>query len=162
MGVNWFIASYARDTSQITPTRYCIIDDYFDQIISSGGKYAYAEVLGGHAIVKVIANVGVLATIAADPRFLRISATYLAEPLSGLSPAQRTAIRNRLTAMGYSTEEISSRLTNNLSTKTLGDVLRFAASRRLKPRYDEALDQIVLDGAVQVCRAVEDVDNEAK
>jgi hypothetical protein len=39
-------------------------------------------------------------------------------------------------------------------------VLRFMATRRLKPRYDSLLDLIVLDGDEQDCRPVEDVDRE--
>jgi hypothetical protein len=62
--------------------------------------------------------------------------------------------------MGYSLAEIAAVMpaTGNWSSITLGQVLRFAASRRLKPRYDAPSDTIVCDGAIQECRSVASVD----
>lgn len=62
--------------------------------------------------------------------------------------------------MGYDDTEISNNLGANLKTRTLGEVLRFAASRRLKPRYDAVSDEIVLDGEVQACKLVDDINKE--
>lgn len=158
MPVAWFICTYKRDPNPGPPTRYCAMLDFDDQIQADGGHWAETEVLGNYALVKTRASTATLVAIAADPGFLRIPLSRLNDSLSSLSAQQRNAIRTRLNAMGYSDSDILTALGNNLAQRTLGDILRFAASRRLKPRYDAVQDLIVLDGAIQVCRPVADVD----
>ena len=121
------------------------------------------EVLGGYAVVKVRAAAATLTTIAGTAEFQRIPAAFttLNTTLGSLTTAQRTAILNRILAMGYTTAEIQTVLGSNLAgwrTKTLGQLLRFIASRRRKPRYDAIADAIVLDGIVEACASVDDVD----
>ena len=152
----WFICSYKLRPDR-PDRRYCAMDDFTAQITADGGAWTESEVLGGYAIVKVRA----LSTIASTAEFQRVPRDLLIDPLSSLSTAQRRAIRDNLNAMGYTDAEISAALGNtNLNTVTLGQVLRFAASRRLKPRWDDAQQQIVLDGAFQACRPIADVDAE--
>lgn len=159
MAIQWFICTYKRTTGRM-PGRYCAMDDYTPQILADSGSWSETEVLGGYALVKVRASDATLNTIANDAGFLRIPIALLDTQLSTLTSQQRTAIRDRLNAMGYSDSEILAALGNNLGQRTLGQVLRFAASRRLKPRYDAIQDLIVLDGEIQTCRLVDDVDAE--
>lgn len=160
MPVAWFFAPYARRVSASRPTRYCVMDDFTEQITADGGGWAEAECLGDQAVVKVNASSATIQAIVADGRFDRVPLRLLDESLASLTNAQRNAVRNKLLELGYADDEILQRLGSNLGTKTLGDVLRFALRRRLKPRYVEESDTIVLDGEDQVCRTVESVDAE--
>lgn len=138
--------------------RYCAMDDFTALIDADGGKWSETEILGDHAIVKVVASAATLSTIAAEPGFQRLPKDLLDEPLNSLSAAQRNAITNKLESLGYQRTEWRTVLGSNIGTKTLRDVLRFAATRRKKPRYDSATDTIVLDGPDQVCRTIESVE----
>lgn len=158
MAVAWYICTYKRRLGTPRPTRYCEMDDFTAQIFADGGDWSESEVLGNYALVKVRASQATLDAIAAAPGIIRIPLARLDVQLSALTSQQRTVLRNRLEAMGYTVEEITGALGNNLGQRTLGDLLRFAASRRLKPRYDADQDVIVCDGPVQVCRPVGDVD----
>jgi hypothetical protein len=93
------------------------------------------------------------------PGFRRIPLARLDDPVSSLSSAQRTAIRNEITDAGYTLAELNA-VIPDLSLVTLRDVLRFMCRRRLKPRYDLATDTIVLDGPVQRVKPIENVDRE--
>lgn len=140
------------------------MEDYQESIVADGGDWAYAEVLGGYAIAKVRASAETLTTIAGDADIQRIpNWVSLTEKLGTLTTAQRTAILNKLEDMGYTLTEIQNALGSNLAgwrTKTLGDLLKFAARRRRKPRYDIDTDAIVCDGPEQVVRSIESI-NEA-
>jgi len=161
MAIAWFITRYKRrDRFPGKPFRYCAMDDYTPQIYSASGRWTETEVLGGYAIVKVKAPDAVLQTIAADPLFQRIPLNLLTQSLGELTPGQRRAIQDRIEAMGYTAEEIRSALGSNWASFTLGQVLRFAASRRRKPSYDAVQDEIVLDGTIEACRPVDSVDEE--
>lgn len=153
--IAWFICPYKRRPVP-RPIRYCAIDDFTAQIRADGGDWSASEVLGNSAVVKVRASQATLDLIAAT--FQRIPLSRLADSLSTLTSAQRTAIRDRLLALGYPDAEIRAALGSNLANRTLGDVLRFAATRRLKPRYDALTDQIFVDGPQQPCRPIADVD----
>ena len=158
MPIGWFIAPYKRrPTTGPVPTRYCAMDDFTSQIVADGGAWSESEVLGDCAIVKVRASSQTLSDIASAQGVTRIPLQILDDPLSSLTNAQRNAIRNRILAMGYTTAEINAALPN-LANVTLGQVLRFAATRRLRPRYDRASDTIVLDGQVETPRPVADLD----
>ncbi len=160
MATAWFICPYKRKLNYPSPLRYCAMDDFTPQIHGEGGRWSETEVLGGYAIVKARASDALLTTIAGTAGFQRLPVALLTEPLSSLTGAQRTAIRNRILAMGYTDAEITTALGANIGQRTLGQVLRFAASRRLKPRYDAIQDVIVCDGPVQSCRLIDDVDRE--
>jgi len=158
--VGWFIVPYKRDLLDTSPTRYCAMGDFTDVIRADGGAWSETEVLGNRAVVKVRASDMTLTTIALAPGFRRLLKSRLNDSLSDLTPAQRRALRDELEAMGYPLSEIRSRLGNDLGPFTLGDVLRFAATRRIKPRYDQSTDTILLDGPIQPCRSVDSVDVE--
>ncbi len=163
MAIAWYICGYKRRVGTHTPTRYCAMDDYTATILSDGGTWAESEVLGGYAAVKVRATQATLNTIAGATGFQRIPLSILDTALSALTTAQRNAIRTALTNMGYTLAEIQAALGANaaaLATHTLGEVLRFAAQRRLRPRYDAVQDQIVLDGIYQPCTPIADVDSQ--
>lgn len=159
----WFIAPYKRDTPQMGfPTmvrRYCTIRDFDAQIRADGGSWRAVEVLGNRAIAKVNASAATLTAIAAAPGIVRIPKNLLDDPLRSLSAAQRTAIRNQVLDAGYTAAEINARFPN-LAKYTVGDVLRFLATRRLKPRYDQATDTIVCDGPVQACESIDTMDTQ--
>lgn len=162
MALAWFICTYKRRVGASRPTRYCAMDDFTDTIRADGGDWAESEVLGNRAIVKVRASEATLTTIAGAVGFVRLPADRLADLLVSLNRAQLAALRAQLNDMGYDDTKIDASLGVNLSIRTLGDVLRFAASRRLKPRYDAGQDLIVLDGPVQTCKSIDIVDQEVR
>lgn len=156
--IAWFLCPYKRRTPAPLPTRYCAMDDFTAQIRADGGDWSETEVLGNHAIVKVRASDTTLQTIAAATGFTRLPKNRLDDSLSDLSTAVKTAIRDKMLALGYTAQEIQQRFGNDFGSYTLRDVLKFIATRRLKPRFDSNTDTIVLDGAIQPVRPLEDVD----
>jgi hypothetical protein len=158
MAIGWFLCQYKRSTGSTIPVRYCAIDEYSNLIKADGGAWSESEVLGNYAIVKVRATNEALTTIAAASGITRIPLTLLNDPMASLTQVQRTAIRNTIIDMGYTAEEITAALGTDLSPATLGDLLRFTARRRLKPRYEAATDTIFLDGETQPCRPIDDID----
>lgn len=155
----WFLVPYLRRTSMPRPERYCAMDDFSSAIKADGGEWTETEVLGNHAIVKVRASAATLQTINAAQGFTRLPKDRLDDALSDLTQQQRTALRDRIEALGYARAEWQAALGTDLGAVTLRQVLVFVASRRLKPRYDAGTDTIVLDGPVQACRPVADVDS---
>ena len=161
MPIGWFIIPYKRRLTAHEPrTRYPAIDDYTTDIKAMGGKWSETEVLGNFCIVKVRASTGVLNAIAAVDGFQRLPKNRLDDPLSDLSVQALKKIRNMLEDMGYPKAEITERFGNDLSVYTLRDVLKFATRRRLKPRYNEPTDEIILDGPIQPVKPLEKVDTE--
>lgn len=158
MAIGWFIADYKRRLGIDSPTRYCAMDDYTVLIRADGGIWHESEVLGNRAIVKVRAAPSTLTTIAADANIRRLPKDALNISLSDLTTPQKNAIRNELLDAGYTAQELTARFGADLGAFTLGDVLRFMASRRLKPRYDKPTDTIILDGAIQPVRPIDDID----
>jgi hypothetical protein len=166
MAIAWYICGYniRYDNSHVPPRpqRYCAVNDFGAQIIADGGDAQEIEVLGGYALVKVRATQTTLNAIAGTTGFQRIPLSILDTPLSSLTATQRTAIRNKILAMGYTPAEVVAALGTNaaqLGTHTLREALRFAAQRRLKARLDTINNQIVLDGEYVPCsRTVEAVD----
>lgn len=161
MPLAWFICPYKRDPSAASPRvrRYCSIADANESIVADGGAWAETEILGDAALVKVRASNATLAQVNQLAGVVRIpNHTALTDTLGDLTAGQRNAILTKLLTLGYAQQEIAAALPADWTAVTLGQVLRFAATRRLKPRYDAALDRIVLDGAVQPVRPVADVD----
>lgn len=160
MAIAWYICPYnRRNPGGIPPQRYCAMDDFTAQIQADGGAWAETEILGSAAIVKVRAAAGTLITIAQAPGFLRIpNHTNLDDTLGDLTTGQRNAILNELQTLGYTQQEINATLPANWQSVTLRQVLRFAATRRLRPRYDAGTDSIVCDGTEQPVTPVEAVD----
>lgn len=161
MALAWFVCGYTINPNR-PMYRNCAMDGFSAAIQADGGDWSESEVLGGYAVVKVRASDQTLSTIAGTAGFQRIPNHFnLSDTLGDLTNPQKTAIYNRLLAMGYTDAEIQAaiaRANQNWSTITLGQVLRFAASRRLLARWDDIQSQIVLDGAAVACRPVADVD----
>jgi len=163
MSIGWFICPYKRGTNQGPfPTRYCAMDDFTNQINAVGGTWSETEILGNHAIVKVRATDALLTTINAAGGFTRLPKNKLDEPLSDLSPAVKTILRNKLNSLGYTLLEIQEALGDDIGSLTMRDLLRFASRRRLKPRYDRDTDTIILDGPTQPVRSIDNVDGTVK
>lgn len=163
MPIAWFVAPYTRRTwAPGTPgpsiVRYCAVDDFGAQILADGGSWATSECLGSYGVVKVRASVATLTAISAAPGVLGIPGQKLTDPLSSLTALQKAALRAKVQSLGYSLAEIQARFPNDLGSYTLADVLRFVCSRRLRPRYDQATDTIILDGQIDPVRPVDDVD----
>jgi hypothetical protein len=159
MPVAWYIVPYGRRPGS-RPVRYPAIDDYSSQIHQYGGQWAETEILGNRCIVKVRAPQAVLSAL--DGVYKRLPKDRLDDVLADLPLAVRRALRDELADMGYALDEIRARFGDDLGAYTLRDVLRFAATRRFKPRYDAATDSIILDGSEQSCRSVESVDVEVQ
>jgi len=159
VAIGWFICPYKRRVGAHKPTRYCAMNDFNSLIKADGGKWSEAETLGDRAIVKVNASPATLTTIANTATFRRIPLTLLNDPLSSLSPAVQNAIRQEVLDAGYTLAEVNARFPN-IGNATLGDVLRFLATRRLRPRYDQGTDTIFIDGPIQGCKSVDVLDRE--
>lgn len=159
MAIAWFICPYKRRDS-FRPGRYCAMDDFTAAILADGGAWTETEILGNRAIVKVKASAATLTTIAGTAGFKRLPKAALNVSLSDLTTAQKNTLRNEALDQGYTLAEIQARFGNDLGAYTLGDVLRFMASRRRKPRYDAGTDTIVCDGVEVTPRPVDNVDTE--
>ena len=72
--------------------------------------------LGQHALVKVVASAATLAQVAALPGVDRLPADRLDDPLSALTVAQRNALRDRITGLGYSVAELDAALPGTSAT----------------------------------------------
>lgn len=157
----WFLVSYKIPTNGpragMANTRVLALDDYTPLILADGGAWDATEVLGNKALAKVRASDATLTTIAADPLCVRLPFDTLDTPLASLPLAARQRLQTALENAGYTLQEITNTV-GDLSTVTARDALTFFASRRRKPRFDSAMQQIVFDGAVLACRSVLDVD----
>ena len=160
MAIGWFVVPYTHVTAPM-PYRYCAMDEFTQQIIyTEGGNWSESECLGDHALVKVSAFQATLDTIAGTSGFVRIPMTILDNTLAELTQTQRTKIKNKVKALGYTAAEIEDKLGVNLANVTLRKVFNFILTRRLKPRWDAGSEQIVLDGPVQVCKTLDVLDGE--
>lgn len=161
----WFLVPYKRDSDKPSdpplPRRYSAMRDALALILADGGRFHCVEILDagiGRAIVKVVGvTAGTISAITAMPGVVRIPRDLFNDPLSALTNAQRNQIRNQILACGYTTAEVNARFLN-LANNTVADVLRFMATRRRLPRYDQGTDAIVCDGAIVTCDSVDSVD----
>jgi hypothetical protein len=160
MAYGWFLVPYKLKERGPRKARYCAMDDYTADIAASGGAWSETEILGDQAVVKVKASEELLAVL--GETFVRLPGEELGSSLSSLSSGEKDALKRLLTEAGYSLSEVTNKLGSDLGQKSLGDVLRFLATKRRKPRYDKKSDMIVLDGPEQVCRSIDDVDEEVK
>ena len=159
MPLAWMIVPYKRrNPGETPPERYCAADDFTVLVRADGGDWSETEILGDHALVKVRASASTLTEMNSTPGFLRIpNHVDLDDTLGDLTAGQKQTLLNKAVALGYSLTEIQAALPNNWANVTLRQVLSFLAQRRLKPRYDAGSDTIMLDGAVQPVRPVDDV-----
>lgn len=154
----WFIAPYVRVTTAPKPpgvVRACALREFQDQIVADGGQWRAVEALGNLCIAKVRASAATIAAMAA--KYTKIPASRLDDPLSSLTTAQRNALKRIILDAGYTVAEVNVRFPN-LANNTLGDALRFLASRRFKPRYDQTTDTIILDGLAQPTASIDEED----
>lgn len=163
MAYGWFLCGFKTRTFRPN-VRYCAMDDFTPTINADGGAWGMSEALGGNALVKVRANDATLATIAGTAGFFRVTNKFvLSDSLADLTNAQRNAVNNRLLAMGYTQQEIDAVMGSTLAEwrqKTFLTLLNFICQRRLTPRWDDVLQQIVLDGAAVPCEPPSKVDAE--
>jgi hypothetical protein len=150
MAIGWFICPFKRKTRFGQPVRYCAMNDFTATIRANGGRWSEVEFLGDRTLVKVNASAATLTTIAGTATFRRIPLAALNDSLSTLSSAQRTAIRDELLSAGYTLAEFNAAIPN-LATATLGDVLRFALTRRKRARFDQPTGTIICDGPDSPC-----------
>lgn len=160
MPVAWYIVPYEIVASRFPGERRCPMDNFSPSITADGGIWEEVEVLGGFAIVKVRANLATLVTIDAAAGFMRLPKDDLLSPLSDLTLLQKTRLRQKILDMGYTAQEISNALGNDLGAVTLGQVLRFIASRRREPRWDGTT--IVYDGEIRSPRSLDDLDAQVR
>jgi len=158
--IGWYIVPYEIIREPGLTYRRVAICRYSQQIKASGGQWTETEVLGDRAIVKVRASQAVLDGL--NTVFLRVPKERLDDPLADLPLAVKQKIKNEILDMGYTLQGLQERFPQDLGQYTLRDVLTFMASRRLKPRYVEAEDNIYVDGIVQACRPIESVDEEVQ
>lgn len=155
----WYICPYGRRTwRQPNDTRYCAMDDFSSSIDADRGAWAETEVLGDAAIVKVRASLATLLLIDAAAGFTRLPKDTLLSPLSDLTALQKLGLRNKILALGYTSQELQTRFGNDLGAYTLLDVLRFIASRRIESRYDSNTQAIVFDGREITPRSPDELD----
>ncbi len=166
MAVAWFVCPYkriARDPDDPpVVARYCAMDDFTMLINADGGRWTETEILGGRAIVKVRASAATLTTIAGTAGFRRLPKDRLDDSLGDLPQGVKTKLRDEVLDAGYTVAEFNAQFPAGLASVTLRDLLRFLATRRLKPRYDVLTDTIVCDGPVELPRMVESVDAEVQ
>ena len=164
MPTTWVLVPYKRSAETHHPGRYVAIDDFTPQIRADGGDWSETEVLGpqmGYALVKIrMQTASLLVNICATPGFRRMPVDNFFDRLLGLSPAQISNINGVLLNAGYSQSEIDTALGGDWSQKTLADLMRLWATRRLTPRYDSATDAIICDGTPVVCKSVDTVNSE--
>lgn len=144
----WYLAPYRL----VGPAhRQCEIEQYFDAIGAEGGDYRYVEVLGGYGVVKVRASSATLTMLAGLLDWRRLPKDRLDDPLSDLTTNQRNQLRDVILSLGYSLSELQARFPGDLRDYTLRQVLRFAATRRLKPVLNTVTGEVTLSGEVQPC-----------
>lgn len=157
MAIGWYICPMVRRIGVARPERYCSMDDFTDQIVAEGGTWSESEILGNVALVKVRASAITLASLAGT--FQRIPLSRLDDPLGSLTAIQRQSLKTFVLNLGYTVQEVQDALGTDLSGVTLGQLLRFMASRRLTPRYDSGTDTIVCDGDAVGCRGIDHLDS---
>jgi hypothetical protein len=146
MDTGWFITTYLSDVNaKPIPRRWCAMDNYTPQIFGEDGSWEEIEVGANFAIVKVKASTATLTAIAQDPLFTKIPGKFLTDSLTSLTQQQKNKVMNLLNQMGYSNQEIQNGLGGNITANTIGDILRFCATRRVPPRFDAAVKKIVFD-----------------
>lgn len=159
MPVAWFIVPYKRRVGEVPPTRYPSIDDFTTQILADGGAWDETEILGDQALVKVRASTATLTTIGGTAGVFAIPTRFfrLEDSFSDLTQGERNQMTNAILGLGYTQAELDAAMGTTLASwrsKTLGDLLAVAATRRLRPRYNQPTDTIVCDGPVQPVKPV--------
>lgn len=154
MPVAWYIVPYVRDPIRTTPAPGRTLSINIDD--PTFKNWRDIEVLGNRAIVKVNAGAGRLAQYDAAYKRLPDPDTLLSDTSAGV----RTALRNELSDMGYTAQEINQHLPNPIGTYTMRQVMNFMRRKRRESRWDVATDTVVLDGAEVACESIATLDRE--
>lgn len=150
---------YKRRVGEQVPTRYCAVDDLTQQIVADGGTWDETEILGDAALVKVRASAATLTLVGNLAGVFTIPQRFidLQDSLASMTAGERNQITNAVLSLGYTQAELDAAMGNTLAlwrTHVLDDLLQMAATRRLRPRYDQPTDTIVCDGIVQPVKLV--------
>lgn len=154
----WFFVPYKRRTVAGRIGRYCAADDVTTAILADGGAWSEAEILGQYAIVKVRASASTLTQLNGLPNVRRLPVDRLDDPLSSLTNAQRTNLRDFAVSLGYTLAEFNARFPGGIATVTLRELLKFMATRRRLVRYDQPTDTFVDDGPIQPVSDLDEID----
>lgn len=161
MALGWFVVPYKRrNPGELPPERYCAMDDFTVQIRADGGDWDETEVLGDKALCKVRASAATLTLISNAPGFFTIPGKWIEmqDSLVSMTAGERNQLSAAVLSLGYTQAELDASMGNTLAlwrTHVLADLLMMVATRRLKPRYDQTTDTIIVDGEMQ---PVKDVD----
>jgi len=162
MAIGWFICPYLVENNpgrwpkykRTVPFKHIVA-----QMNVEGGTWAGSECLGNHIVVKIRASTETLQLVNDIAGVIRLPKNLLSSALSDLTVQQKTVIVNKLRDLGYPISEIREHLGSDISDKTLGDVLRFAVRRRLTPRFDETIGEMVLDGPERPTNSIDKIDD---
>lgn len=160
MALAWYVVPYKRENpGEVPAARYCAMDDFTAQILADGGAWDETEILGDKALCKVRASTATLTLISGTAGFFTIPTRFLRleDSFADLTNGERNQMTSAILGLGYTQAELDAAMGTSLALwrqKTLGDLLELAATRRLKPRYDQPTDSIVLDGPVQPVKPV--------
>lgn len=157
MPVGWFMVPYQQLTrADGRVGRACAMNDFNSQILAdpeyAGSEpWSEVEVLGNTAIVKVRASAALLTTINGTAGFDRIPPRFLTlgQTMADLTAGERTNMRNRALALGYTAAEADTEMGGTLALwrgKTVRQFLRFIATRRNDGAPVRSLDD--MDSAV--------------
>ena len=124
--IHWYICPFDIEDRGGTIWRLPAIRRYMAH--HSTGKRAWLQILDNKCLVKADVSDALHATIMADPDFREIPAT--------IPVGQRAGLRNALTTLGYTTEEVNA---TNFDRDTL---LRAVASVRCQVRANANRDGI--------------------
>jgi hypothetical protein len=163
MATQWIACPFLRRDGQSRPGaigRYLIVQDFAPQIAADGGAWDYFECGGGPGtayicgvgIVKIRASQATLNSIIAADNTDAIPAALveLNTLLSVVNNPTRNYIERTLTArLGYTDPEIDAWLNGaNISTKTLGELFEFLASRWYRVVYEPTGTQVGYQGNI--------------
>lgn len=150
MATYWWICRYVKAMGEFGRpfVRVSAFESYHDDLTKEGAKWRYEEIAGNRCLVRAEMSGALAQTIALDVNCLPLPLKRLDQTLGELSLAARNTLRDIAVEMGYSLTEIRDRLGNNLASVTLGQLLRFLASRRIKPQYNADKTDVVFDGPV--------------
>lgn len=160
----WFLGPYTHlgvvnTVRPGVPGRMAAITEYDALIRGDNGNYVYTECLGDCWVAGVRCDTAqTLTTLAADARFDRLPKALLDSTLADLTAAQKTALRNRVLALGYTPAEVNARFGADIGAFTLRQVVAFVLTRRLRPRLDVDGQTIILDGQAEVCETPETIE----
>lgn len=159
MPVAWYIVPYVRDPSPPTgpwfPGLTLALNVDTPEL---AGMWDAIEAGAGYAIVKIKAEDKTLETL--NALYKRLPSDNLKGSLENVPRDQKDDLRQTLLDMKYSAEEIDAQFPRGFDGHTLEEVVKFMASKRRLPRYDEAKDEHVFDGQefVEDAKRVDDLD----